>query len=160
MFLNCHSYYSLRFGTLSIEELVAEAKANGVKVLGLTEINNSSSVFDFHKACLESDIHGIPGIEFRNKNQLVYTALAKNHDGLAELNKFLSICNINKKEFPYKAPDFENAFVIYPFKKLPFYKDLKENEFIGISYWQLPKLILLKEKKLLTEVSHQSSSYF
>jgi hypothetical protein len=55
---------------------------------------------------LENDIHGIPGIEFRNKNQLVYSALTKNHDGLAELNKFLSICNINKKEFPEKAPDF------------------------------------------------------
>jgi DNA-directed DNA polymerase III PolC len=152
MFLNCHSYYSLRYGTMSIDELVAAAKANGVKVLGLTEINNSSSVFDFHKACLESDIHGIPGIEFRNKNQFVYYALAKNHDGLAELNKFLSICNINKKEFPKKAPDFEDAFVIYPFEKLHFYKDLKENEFIGISYWQLSKLILLKDKRVLEKL--------
>jgi DNA polymerase III alpha subunit len=35
MFLNCHSYYSLRYGTMSIDELVAAAKANGVKVLGI-----------------------------------------------------------------------------------------------------------------------------
>ncbi|MCX6193807.1 MAG: PHP domain-containing protein [Cytophagales bacterium] len=51
MYLNCHSYYSLRYGTLSPEQLVQEAKARGITSLALTDIHRSSGVFDFVQAC-------------------------------------------------------------------------------------------------------------
>ena len=70
MLLNCHSYFSLRYGTLSIDELVEEALNNGVTTLGLTDINNSSGVPDFIKACHKAGIRPITGIEFRADDQL------------------------------------------------------------------------------------------
>ena len=47
MIINCHSYYSLRYGTLSIRELVEFAKEYGVSTLALTDINNTSAALDF-----------------------------------------------------------------------------------------------------------------
>jgi len=43
MYLNCHSYYSLRYGTLPIEKLVIAALKNDVKAMALTDINNSTA---------------------------------------------------------------------------------------------------------------------
>ena len=40
MYINCHSYYSLRYGTLSVERLCELAAAAGVQRLVLTDINN------------------------------------------------------------------------------------------------------------------------
>ncbi|MFN6946225.1 MAG: PHP domain-containing protein, partial [Cytophagaceae bacterium] len=47
MYLNCHSWFSLRYGTFSPEELVAEALDKGAEALALTDINNTSATFDF-----------------------------------------------------------------------------------------------------------------
>ncbi|MFT7280802.1 MAG: DNA polymerase III alpha subunit, partial [Cyclobacteriaceae bacterium] len=61
MYLNCHSYYSLRYGTLSVEQLVAEGAKNGVPFLALTDINCSTGVYDFVLACQAQNIHPIVG---------------------------------------------------------------------------------------------------
>lgn len=53
MYLNCHSYYSLRYGTFPVEELVNHAKQMGIETLALTDINNSSGIIDFVKACAQ-----------------------------------------------------------------------------------------------------------
>ena len=39
MYLNCHSYYSLRYGTIPVEELVAQAAEMGIEAMALTDIN-------------------------------------------------------------------------------------------------------------------------
>jgi DNA polymerase-3 subunit alpha len=62
MYLNCHSYYSLRYGTLTIEELVQQAKQLNIKTLALTDINSSQGIMDFIKECNENDIQPIAGI--------------------------------------------------------------------------------------------------
>ncbi len=49
MFINCHSFHSLRYGTLSIEELVKQAHESGVKELVLTDINTVTGIYDFKK---------------------------------------------------------------------------------------------------------------
>jgi DNA polymerase III alpha subunit len=41
MYLNTHSYYSLRYGTMSPERVVEEALRNEIKALALTDINNT-----------------------------------------------------------------------------------------------------------------------
>ena len=56
MYLNVHSYYSLRYGTLSIEKLIEIAKQDNIRELALTEINNSTGMMDFVKTCRENDI--------------------------------------------------------------------------------------------------------
>jgi DNA polymerase III alpha subunit len=66
MYLNCHSYFSLRYGTLSVEKLVEEAAAHGVRSMALTDINNSTGVLDFVQECRRHKIKPLAGIEFRN----------------------------------------------------------------------------------------------
>ena len=66
MYLNCHSYYSLRYGTMAVETLVEEASRLGIGTLALTDINNSTGMVDFVRSCNDHGIHPIAGIEFRN----------------------------------------------------------------------------------------------
>lgn len=81
MYLNTHSYYSLRYGTMPVDKLVKEAKRLGIDTLALTDINNSTGVLDFVKECRESGIKPLAGIEFRNKDDMLYTGIAMNNDG-------------------------------------------------------------------------------
>ena len=78
MYLNCHSYYSLRYGTLSVERLVESAAARGVSALVLTDINNSSGMMDFIRECGEQRIKPIAGADIRNENKHLYTLIARN----------------------------------------------------------------------------------
>jgi len=43
MYLNCHTGFSFKYGTLTIKELFDEARRCGVHKLVLTEINNTAS---------------------------------------------------------------------------------------------------------------------
>jgi DNA polymerase-3 subunit alpha len=84
MYLNCHSYYSLRYGTLSPEQLVQEAKARGITCLALTDIHRSSGVFDFVQACETAGIKPVVGMEF----EAGYVSLARNEAGFLQINDF------------------------------------------------------------------------
>lgn len=131
MYLNCHSYYSLRYGTMSAERLVELAAAAGVDRMALTDINNTTGVPDFVRECRNHGITPAAGIEFREGNRLLYIGIARNRDGFRELNTLLSRSNISGEPLPFPAPPLENAYIIYPFAataKLT----LRENEFIGI----------------------------
>ena len=66
MYLNCHSHFSLNHGVLSPEVLVDEAMARGVTRLAMTDVNNTSGVFDFVEHCQNAGIEPTVGIEFRN----------------------------------------------------------------------------------------------
>ena len=46
MLFTAHSYYSLRHGTLAVEDLVAGAKAKGLRELVLADINYALGVID------------------------------------------------------------------------------------------------------------------
>jgi DNA polymerase-3 subunit alpha/error-prone DNA polymerase len=50
MYINCHSYHSLRYGTIPLNELVQQAASCGVK-LWLTDINTVTGIYDFIKEC-------------------------------------------------------------------------------------------------------------
>ena len=63
MFLNSHTYHSLRYGTLSVEELVKQAVDAGAKELVLTDINTVTSIYDFKKECEKFGIKPIVGVE-------------------------------------------------------------------------------------------------
>ena len=137
MYINCHSYYSLHYGTLSLKELVERAVTWGIRVLALTDINAMTGVFEFVQLCQKHDIVPIVGIEFRKDNKLLYVGLAKNREGFKELNTFLSHHNLNKTALPQQAPHFEHVALIYPTNNIPL--QLKEYEYIGIRPAQLNK---------------------
>lgn len=139
MLLNVHSYFSLRYGTLSVEQIIEDMIACGYDSAVLTDINNSSAVLDFIRLAKEENINGIAGMEFRNGNELLYIGIAKNERGFKELNDFMTSANRLSKPLPVIAPEFNHAFIIYPYGKQPI-SILKENEFIGIRPAQLNKI--------------------
>ena len=134
-----HSYNSLCYGTMPIADLVSKAAALGYAVLPLTDINTTMGAADFVVECGRKGVRPVLGVEFRNGNELLYVALAKNNAGFAELNRFLTQHNLNKQPYPETAPDWENVFVIYPFGKRKS-AQLKENEYLGVRFSQLTRL--------------------
>ena len=67
MYLNCHTYFSLRYGILSPEVLVQAAEERGVTAMALTDINNTSCVYEFVTRCREAGIRPVLGLEFRRR---------------------------------------------------------------------------------------------
>jgi error-prone DNA polymerase len=137
MYLNVHSQYSLRYGTLSISSLVSEAQARGINQMVLTDINNSTGIMEFMRACNEKDIKPIGGIEFRRDKKVLYLGIAKNKEGMKELNDFLTDHNFSGKPLPDTCKPFTNAFVVYP---LSYSVELMEHEFLGIRPEELNQL--------------------
>ena len=153
MYLNCHTGFSFKYGTLPIKTLFEEAKRCNVHKLALTEINNTSSWLEMLRTCNDNrarengktkfdhepyDLDLAVGIEFRNLptgqaggNNFLYIAIARNNAGFEEINRFLSHHNREDKPFPVRAPRFDDAFVIYGFGSIE-PELLKKNEFIGV----------------------------
>src|ERR1035437_8597169 len=71
MYLNCHSYYSLRYGTMSVEQLMQRALAAGTDTIVLTDINNSTGIPEFAGECSKNNIRPVAGIEYRNDNEFI-----------------------------------------------------------------------------------------
>lgn len=147
MLLNLHSNYSLRYGTLSIEQLAANMLAGGYDTAVLTDINNSSATLDFIKICKDKGLNGLAGMEYRNGDELLYIGIARNTEGFRELNELMTSANRDKTLLPARAPEFQNAFVVYPFGAIK-PEILRENEFIGIRARQLNKIIFAPGKDL------------
>jgi DNA-directed DNA polymerase III PolC len=144
MYLNCHSFHSLRYGTIPLEELITQAVNCGVTAMALTDINTVTGIYDFIKGCDVAGIKPVVGMEFRSEQQLRFIGLAKNTDGLAEMNRFLTKHNFEVTALPFSAPDFDNVFIIYPLENVP--GVLREHEYIGLRPEQLQKLILSEWK--------------
>jgi len=166
MYLNSHTYYSLKYGTLSPDQLAHEAAQRGIKTLALTDINNTSCSYQFIRACQERGIKPVLGIEYREtfakpdqaedgKPQpytngsgmnikhpsLLYVGIAKNREGWRELNEHLTASSMNAEPLSETAPSFQHAYVIY--RHLPQQtglKQLRENEYIGVSPEEVNKL--------------------
>jgi DNA polymerase III alpha subunit len=66
MLLNCHSFFSLRFGTIPEDELLALCREHGYDCAALTDINNTSGCLNFIRMASRYDIKPIVGIDFRN----------------------------------------------------------------------------------------------
>lgn len=140
--MNGHSYYSYKYGVLSLEELLDLAVENSHTQLALTDVNSTSGWVDFIRFAAKRDISPTLGIDFRNGAQQCYVGLAMNEEGRHELNRFLSEHLMEKKAFPERAPAFENTLFVRPFGSLPsrlrsmsaeeLEGELGPNEYIGI----------------------------
>jgi DNA-directed DNA polymerase III PolC len=146
MYLNCHTGYSFKYGTLPIKTLFEEAKRCGVHKLALTEINNTASWLELLRVCNDNraqtngktkfdkepyDLDLAVGIEVRNANEFLYIIIAKNNAGFETLNRFLSHYNREAKPFPVRAPKLEDCFVLYAFNSID-PEILRANEFVGV----------------------------
>ncbi len=169
MYLNVHSQYSLRYGTLSVEKLAEQAQIIGIEQMALTDINNSTGAMEFIRECQAKGIKAITGIEFRRSFKLLFIGIARNREGMKELNDFLSFYNLNSMELPDKPWDFQNVYIIYPYSSE--HRDLKENEFLGIPYRDLnslfgkplsgirEKLVALHSVTVSNKIEHRLHTY-
>ncbi|OIQ21177.1 DNA polymerase III subunit alpha [Lacinutrix sp. MedPE-SW] len=149
MYLNCHTYYSLRYGTFSELDLLDLAKENNYDSIVLSDINNTSACLNFiHQANLRN-IKPVVGIDFRNGAEQKFVGIAKNNVGFKELNDFMSQNSQHKMLIPDLAPNLENVFIIYPFEKVLQLnkKCFEPYEFIGVSINDLKKLRFSQLKK-------------
>jgi error-prone DNA polymerase len=144
--INNHSYYSIRYGTVDPKDLLALAQEKGYGDMALTDVNCTAGIIEFARLAPKFGIRPIAGIDFRNGIKQQYVAIAKNNEGFAELCEHLSMHLHNEESFEERAPNFKNAFVIYPFEKV-FKEGLKPEQFplnssekIGIAVRDIPRL--------------------
>ena len=146
MFLNCHSYYSFKYGTLSPEQLAEGASRRGITTLALTDINNTSCAVAWIEECRKRDIKPVLGIEFRSRSTIItdpdpeagppaghylYTGIARNAEGWRELCELLTACSLDNLPLPQRPPEMQNVYIIYrPNTYVP--PDLRPYEYIGI----------------------------
>ncbi|WP_316634461.1 DNA polymerase III subunit alpha [uncultured Flavobacterium sp.] len=150
MYLNCHSYHSLRYGTISLDDLIDQAVSCGIKAMALTDINTVTGIYDFIRACDKAEIKPLVGIEFRSNHQFRYIGLAKDTNGLGEMNRFLTDHNFSGESLPLIAPKFESVFVIYTLENAP--AVLRENEFIGVRPEEVSRLFTSKHKSKISKM--------
>lgn len=150
MYLNCHSFHSLRYGTIPLNDLISQAVVCGVKAMALTDINTVTGIYDFIKACDAVGIKPLVGIEFHSEKKFRYIGLAKNAMGLAEMNRFLTAHNFSGEPLPKQAPQFNEVFIVYTLENAP--SLLSENEFIGIRPEELSKLFAAEMKSKIEKM--------
>jgi DNA-directed DNA polymerase III PolC len=138
--LNNHTYYSFKYGTLSHTRLLEALREGGYEVAAITDINNTSGVFDFVRLAPDYGVRPLAGIDFRNGSEQLYVGIARNTDGFRELNSFLTPFLHEKKDLPREAPVLENCYFIYPFTRANRY--LRDNEFVGLGLADVAQLPL------------------
>ncbi|ARN79104.1 DNA polymerase III subunit alpha [Nonlabens spongiae] len=158
MYLNNHTYFSLRYGTFSEEDLIELARQHELNTIVLTDINSTSAALNFVRLLHNEREKPVIGIDFRNEHQQLYVGIARNNEGYLNLNRFLSKHLENKIDLPEHAPDLDSVYFIYPLKQVEKLKlsRFRESEYIGISHSSLRKLPFssyhdLKDKHILLE---------
>lgn len=144
MYLNCHTYYSFKYGTMSPKELLCEAeiaykhtrKAKKNPLLALTDINSTSGCLYHALECQNRGWPVILGVDFRKGAQQYYIAIAQNNKGFQHINTHLSDILHEKKALEPDAPTLPYTFIIYPFSKTPD-RALYPNEYIGVDHTEL-----------------------
>ena len=155
MFLNSHTYYSLRYGSIAPKALVLLAKSFRLTSLALTDINSTTACLDFVRLADENDIKPILGVDFRNGVDQKFIMLAKNNNGYLQINNYLSsFLHTEKMMLPTRASFLPDTVVVYPFQNE--FRELAAYEFMGVkpsdlnhlkfSEWRfhLDKLVVLK----------------
>ncbi len=154
MYLNCHTWFSFKYGTLSVDALFDEAKRYGVHKLVLTEINNTASYIEMLRIIAERkndyDLEIALGMEFREDHALQFIALARNNRGFENINRYRSHLNNQGQKAPARAPEIEETYILYPWGAiLP--EVLRPEEFIGVRASQLNKFVTCREFGLYKE---------
>ena len=140
MFVNNHTYYSLRYGTMSPDRLATLLVAMGASTLVHTDINSSSASLDMVRLAKQHQLKPVLGVDFRNGARQEFILLAKNNTGFKNCNQYLtSFLHQTSYTIPTRCAQIPATFVIYPFQKdIDF--ELKTHEFIGVKKEELGKL--------------------
>lgn len=148
--LNNHSYYSLRYGTWEPSVLIDKAFDLGYTQLALTDINCTAGIIEFVRLATKRNLHAVVGVDFRNGIDQCFVALAKNNDGFAAINEYLSQHLHTATAIDSRAPAWADVTVVYPLKNVlqgtVVLDDLLDHEYIGISLRDVGKLRFSKKE--------------
>ncbi|MAB58566.1 MAG: DNA polymerase III subunit alpha, partial [Aequorivita sp.] len=144
MFLNCHTYYSLRFGTLKISELLELGQANNTTAMALTDVNSTSACLEFVRLSTNYNVKPILGVDFRKGAKQQFIMLAENNEGFHYINEYLSAFLHERQgtenlKIPARAEQLPHTFIIYPFASFEG-ETLLENEFLGVKMENINRL--------------------
>ena len=119
MYLNTHSWFSLRYGVMRPEELLAEAQAAGVTCMALTDVHCTAGGPDFARLAPKYGVRPVLGVDFRDGAVQRYVGLARDHDGYERLCGFLSGLLHEgyagkPARMPDRAPALEGVVWVYP----------------------------------------------
>lgn len=122
MYLNTHSSFSFKYGTLPPEALSIIAQKVSPHKITLTDINTMAAHAEFAKACQTAGISYNLGVEFHWKGEISYLLIARNENGYAWINQWLSHwLNLQDQpgslEPPGEFPD--SVWALYPPDNFP-----------------------------------------
>jgi DNA-directed DNA polymerase III PolC len=158
MYLNCKTYFSYRYGTFSTGELVEEAADKGASSLALTNINNTSDWWDFYTLCRDRNIRPALGVEIRNGEEMLFILIARDKQGLLEINRYLSHHLQSKQAFHYDNTWSDHLWVIYPLgKRSP--SSLLPHERIGVRASEVNKIFSIEKTEISKLVVCQPVTY-
>ena len=112
MYLNCHTWFSFLYGTITPKNLINKAKSIGLERFVLADINNTSGCLQTMRLAQNTGVSPVLGIDFRNNHEQKFIGVAKNHLGFERLNRLLS--HHLKTEMPFDdiCPVTDDVFVI------------------------------------------------
>lgn len=139
MYLNCKTFFSLRYGTMPAEMLVKKAAQLGITTLALTNINITSDAWEFVELCRQYLIKPVLGVECRNQSTFRYLLLARNQEGWHHINRFLSDHLRREIPFPDRAPALPDTWAIYSWGDIS-PAQLLPHELLGVKPRDLNKL--------------------
>jgi error-prone DNA polymerase len=96
--LHCHSHFSFKEGTSSVDQLVATANKLKYTALALTDHDNLSGAMQFAQVCRSLGLHGIIGVEFTLKGGHHLTALVETAEGYSNLCRLVSFSHVLSEE--------------------------------------------------------------
>lgn len=138
MLLNCHTYYSFKYGTLSPEVLLQTAVEQGHDRIAVTDINNTSAALQLLRLAPKYNIHVVVGVDFRKGSEQQFVALAVNNSGFQEINTFLTRYLHTGESIPAEmhSASEDDVVIIYPLNNAP-KRRLKVNEYVGVAPHQM-----------------------
>ncbi len=147
MYLNTHTYFSLRYGTIAPRDVLEYFQKLGVRTFALTDINNTTACLEILRLAPKFKIAPVLGIDFRKGAQQHFIMLATTNNGFKNCNTYLSQLlheagTSTAIQVPKKAPQLEDTYVIYPFDSYDKHP-LESNEYIGIQPKDVNRLTFL-----------------
>ncbi|MBT8255830.1 MAG: PHP domain-containing protein, partial [Bacteroidia bacterium] len=139
MYLNTHTYFSLRYGTIKPKDLLIKADELGIRRFAITDINTTSACLDLLRMAPKHNVQPVLGVDFRNSATQQFILLAKNNEGFLHINRYLSAFLHSEEKVPAKAAQLPHTYIIYPFATSK-RKKLKKNEFLGVKAEDLNRL--------------------
>jgi DNA polymerase-3 subunit alpha len=146
MLWTSHSWFSLRYGLMPPQEIAKTAAQLGLSHIALTDILNTSGVWDFVRAAEKHGVQPICGVTFKNQQgEVLFHAIAQNNVGYEEICSSLT-AHLNNKghHMGERAPEaWRSVHVIYPWQQYcrntaPF-TDLNPWEWVGVQAWEVPQ---------------------